>query len=172
MVDLEDLLDDAECKDVKAQIELAELHEKNGDLKEALKLYKTICLKLERRMTPPCSAYGDCKWQDGTVIVPEGFYAIKSSAFFRNKNVKKIQFASTIDTILSLAFYDSGLTEIIIPDTIKDLETDAFNMCQDATKLQISKSLTHIRRGCFANLNVPEIIIPDSVCDISWRGKF
>lgn len=78
--------------------------------------------------------YNGYKFEPITVPVTE----IGESAFINQKSVKSVNIPSTVKTIASDAFRDSGLTSINLPSTIKGVAFGAFCNCDGLYNVNFS----------------------------------
>lgn len=76
----------------------------------------------------------------GTYEVPEGITQISSGAFKGQKNLTGVKLPSSLKTISSYAFAESGLKEVTVPSSVTTLGDHAFEKCSSLTKVDLGKA--------------------------------
>ena len=98
--------------------------------------------------------YHDCsyammKWRLKAVRFCEGVTYIGANAFAECRNLSEIEWADSIKTIGSFAFYMTGLREVTVPDTVESIGQQAFSQCENLTKAKLSDNADFLSAGLF-----------------------
>ena len=100
------------------------------------------------------------------VILPEGVKSLGEMAFSGCKNLKEINFPSTLKTVNYGAFAQCGFTEVTVPKTLKLTMNDGgmFQSCENLEKVTLQQGLTSMGYAMFWECeNLKEVYIPSSV---------
>ena len=89
-----------------------------------------------------------------SVNVNEGVTAVYSSVFSGCTALKEIKLPSTLKTISSTSFYNSGLKTITIPYGVESIGMQAFAACDSLVSVRIPDTVTSIEKYAFAGTNV------------------
>ena len=68
----------------------------------------------------------------------EGSTAAQNAGFYSCQALKTIEIPSSVETIGSFAFYNSGLTHLTIPSSVKTIRNDAYWKCDDLESVDFS----------------------------------
>lgn len=107
------------------------------------------------------------------VVIPSTVTAIKSGVLSRFDSLTTVTFSdtSTMTTITSGMFSNTGITSITIPASVTKIEDSAFSGCYDLKTVTFSSGskLNTIGAGAFRELPITKIALPMSVTTI---GEF
>ena len=98
-------------------------------------------------------------------VIPSSVTSIGSYAFY-NSGLTSITIPSSVTSIGSYAFYNSSLTSITIPSSVASIGSYAFNYCSNLTSITIPSSVTSIGSYAFSSTKLTSIAIPSSVTSI------
>ncbi len=112
------------------------------------------------------SAFQDCTSLNN-VVLSEGINEIKNKAFNNCTSLQSIQLPSTLTSIGTYAFANTGLTSIIIPASITEIKAGTFDGAK-LTYVSLPENLTAIRNNAFYNngTTISTLNIPASVTSI------
>lgn len=114
---------------------------------------------------------GSCAFAaSGSATLPAAATAIEENAFFGAASLQEVIIPEGTTTIGSMAFANSGITEITLPDSLESIAADAFSGCE---KLEV----IHASQKLMASLDIPSLfadtpwLIASGACDeqISWH---
>lgn len=72
-------------------------------------------------------SFSDCPWlKVNPLIIPEGITEIPGKCFSNCKSLKKLILPSSLQSIQSCAFYQSGVEEVVFPESLNSIEYAAF----------------------------------------------
>ena len=112
------------------------------------------------------SAFQNCTSLNN-VVLSEGINEIKNNAFRDCTSLQSIQLPSTVTSIGTYAFANTGLTSIIIPASITEIKSGTFEGAK-LTYVSLPENLTSIRNKAFYNngTTISTLNIPASVTSI------
>ena len=84
-----------------------------------------------------------------SITIPDTVQSIGQDAFHGCTGLKSVTIPGSVRSIVSYAFYGSGLTEISIPDGVETIGGDAFANCGSLVSATIPDSVTSINGGAF-----------------------
>ena len=88
-----------------------------------------------------------------SVQIPEGVVSIGNEAFY-NTRLTKVEFPSTLKTILTSAFYNNtALTEVTFNEGLTNLPSNSFAKCTSLTTVKLPNTLTTISNSAFNGCN-------------------
>lgn len=87
------------------------------------------------------------------VVIPSSVKVIKNEAFKGWGNLTTVDFskATSLTSIGSSAFSETGVNSISLPSTVKTIGSEAFKDCSDLSKVTLPKGLTTIGNSAFEN---------------------
>ena len=88
--------------------------------------------------------YSDKDTEITDLVIPEGVTRIGPYAFLNCEAIKSVTFPSTLTSIGSNAFYQSGLENVVIPDGFTEIEESSFNGCSKLKSVTIPEGVTSI----------------------------
>lgn len=83
--------------------------------------------------------------------VPEGVEIIRTKAFYKCSELRKIALPSTLESIEEKAFFRCNIDEILLPEKLKFIGKDAFGYCQQLKKITIPSTVKEIGEYAFFN---------------------
>ncbi len=101
--------------------------------------------------------------KNGVLYVAEGVTAIANAEYANNRLISKVVFSSSVEVILSNAFFQSYISEIDIPSTVKKIGSGAFESTALTTTVVIPDGVKEIGTGAFFSTRIPKIVVPASV---------
>lgn len=113
------------------------------------------------------NAFGDCT-ELTDVVLEEGLTVV--SGFYNCYKLTEIKIPSSVKTIASYAFYNSGLKELVIPEGVETIQ-NRFIGDTGITEITLPTSLKTLDDFCFAKSSITNLVIPDSVTLIG-KGAF
>ncbi|MBQ6204030.1 MAG: leucine-rich repeat protein [Prevotella sp.] len=123
-------------------------------------------------------------------VIREGTETVDKGAFQDCRNLRKIQFPSTLKTIEAQAFKNCSLSELPLPSSISKINESAFennpistlivpegviriggfSNCHQLKKIMLPQSLRCIEANAFTSCGIEEIYIPQKVEYIGERA--
>jgi len=101
------------------------------------------------------------------LVIPDTATNIGNGAFYDCSSLTSITIPSSVTSIGTTAFSNSGLTSITIPNSVTSIGDHAFLNCYSVTSIIIPNSVTSIGEGAFQSCdNLTNITIPPSVTSI------
>lgn len=113
------------------------------------------------------NAFGDCT-ELTDVVLEEGLTVV--SGFYNCYKLEEIKIPSSVKTIASYAFCNSGLKELVIPEGVETIK-NRFIGDTGITEITLPTSLKTLDDFCFAESSITNLVIPDSVTLIG-KGAF
>ena len=113
------------------------------------------------------NAFGYCT-ELTDVVLEEGLTVV--SGFKQCYKLAEIKIPSSVKTIASYAFCNSGLTELVIPEGVETIKNQ-FIGGTGITEITLPSSLKTLDDFCFASSSITNLVIPDSVTLIG-KGAF
>ena len=107
--------------------------------------------------------YSDKDTEITDLVIPEGVTRIGSYAFLNCEAIKSVKFPSTLTSIGSNAFYQSGLENVVIPDGFTEIEESSFNGCSKLKSVTIPEGVTKIGNAAFAKTGLTELTLPSTI---------
>ena len=103
-----------------------------------------------------------------TIDLPEGLTKISNHAFDavdreNSKEITRITFPSTLQTIEYKAFQGCQLEEVVIPDSVTEMESDIFRYCDKLKTIKYPSNLVEFYGGFKGCTSLEKVDIPDSV---------
>ncbi len=98
----------------------------------------------------------DMKDSDGNAVkgisyvIPEGVEAVRTKAFYKCSDLRKITLPSTLKCIEEKAFFRCSITEVILPEALEAIGKDAFAYT-GLTTVDIPAAVTEIGEYAFYN---------------------
>ncbi|MBE6717549.1 MAG: leucine-rich repeat domain-containing protein [Ruminococcaceae bacterium] len=83
--------------------------------------------------------------------VPEGVEVIRTKAFYKCSELRKISLPSTLESIEEKAFFRCNIDEILLPEGLEFIGKDAFGYCQQIKKITIPSTVEEIGEYAFFN---------------------
>lgn len=81
--------------------------------------------------------------------IPEGVETIRSKAFYKCYNLKKISLPSTLKTIEEKAFFRCDLKAVSLPQGLEFIGKDAFAFCASLEEITVPSTVTQIDEYAF-----------------------
>jgi len=135
-----------------------------GQLRDSTNL-KTVILG-EGLTSIGNSAFAGCSTLN-SVKLPNSLTLIDSSAFASCLALTNVQFGAGLETIASLSFSESGLSELTLPNSVRTIEAGAFMNCTKLSKIVLNEGLQTINGDAFSGCtNLSYIVIPKSVTTV------
>lgn len=107
--------------------------------------------------------YSDKDTEITDLVIPEGVTRIGPYAFLNCEAIKSVTFPSTLTSIGSNAFYQSGLESIAIPESVMEIEESTFNGCANLKSVTIPEGVTKIGNAAFAKTGLTELTLPSTI---------
>lgn len=117
------------------------------------------------------------KSADGAVIksiayeIPDGVETIRTKAFYKCSDIRKITLPDTIKVIEEKAFFRCSFSEIVLPEGLTCIGKDAFSYCTGLTEIVIPSTVTEIGEYAFYNCTALLDITVDSQESLLTLGK-
>jgi uncharacterized repeat protein (TIGR02543 family) len=113
---------------------------------------------------------------DGQTIIgiadgEQGSYYDPDICTFCDKNLKSVEFPSTLEYIGDMAFLDNYLEEVVIPNSVIIIGEEAFSYNRNTKNLTLGNSVVTIRDYAFNSNEIEKLEIPNSVKNIG-NGAF
>lgn len=117
-----------------------------------------------------------------SVVIPEGVTGLGLEIFSDTKNLKSVQFPSTLKYIApdqqgypgstNYMFASSGIEEIVIPDSVKEIPPGFFRSAQNLKSVTLPQGLTKLPEEAFYDCtSLEEITLPPNIKTID-RSAF
>lgn len=83
--------------------------------------------------------------------IPDGVETIRTKAFYKCSDLRKIVFPETLKSIEEKAFFRCSFTEAVLPEGLTIIAKDAFGYCQGLKEIEIPSTVTEIGEYAFYN---------------------
>ena len=105
------------------------------------------------------------------VRVAKEIRSIGEGAFCNCNKLQEVNIekGSTLYSIGSRAFRNTGIQEITIPSGVRTLQDEAWSGCKHLQKVELPRGLVSIGEACFRNTGIKEIEIPNTVMTLKGR---
>ena len=104
--------------------------------------------------------------------VPSGIRSIGNEAFYKHKELQKINLPETLVYIGDAAFAESGLITVKIPNNVVSIGSNAFSGCEALETVTLPSNLSQIERYTFSRCsNLKDIQFPKTV-NVIGEGAF
>ena len=107
--------------------------------------------------------YSDKDTEITDLVIPEGVTRIGPYAFVRCEGIKSVKFPSTLTSIGSNAFYQSGLESVAIPPTINKIEEYTFSGCANLKSVTIPEGVDTIGFSAFTHCAIESLTLPSTI---------
>lgn len=97
-----------------------------------------------------------------TLTISEGITTVGATAFLRCKNLKSVNFPSTLKSVDDYSFAGCAISEIKLPKGLTTIGKSAFS-CNTFTKLVLPDSVKTVEDGAFSGTHIEKISIPAGV---------
>ncbi len=105
--------------------------------------------------------------------IPEGVEAIRTKAFYKCSDVRKITLPETLKAIEEKAFFRCSFDEILLPEALTFIGKDAFSYCTELKTIYVPENVTEIGEYAFYNCtNLLEINIGSSEDELTLGKKW
>lgn len=105
--------------------------------------------------------------------IPEGVEVIRTKAFYKCSDLRKLTLPSTLEAIEEKAFFRCSFSEITLPDTLTFIGKDAFSYCGELTELTIPSEITEIDEYSFYNcVKLLDITVEADEAEITLGKKW
>ena len=102
------------------------------------------------------------------LIIPEGVERIESYLFRNYKQLRKVEFSSTVQYIGFGSFSETSIVELVIPKNVIEVGNDAFFRCSNLTNVTIYSSDVELGAGIFGECtSLENVILPDGLKKLS-----
>ena len=105
----------------------------------------------------------------GTIVIPatlggKSVTSLAKCAFYQCSNITNVVIPSTVKSIGSSAFYNSGLSSIDIPDNVRTIDDYAFENCSNLENAKLPSDLKIIESRIFGGCSrLKSVNIPNGV---------
>ncbi len=108
------------------------------------------------------------------VTISEGVQVIGENAFFRCKELRKVDFPDTLREIGADAFHSCVMLEsITFPEELTKLGSSAFSWCKLITEVKIPKNIKNINEGVFCSCtSLTSVELPDGIQEIQAKAFY
>lgn len=99
------------------------------------------------------------------VNIPGSVENIGSSAFYRNKNLKKLSFGEGLVNIEGNAFSECvSIDSIVCPSTLRTIGESAFSGCKNLKQISLNEGLVNIKSYAFSGCTgLTDIVLPSTL---------
>ena len=111
--------------------------------------------------------YSDKDTEITDLVIPEGVTRIGSYAFVNCEGIKSVTFPSTLTSIGSNAFYQSGLESVAIPEGVTEIEEYTFSRCANLKSVTIPEGVTKIGFCAFNQCAIESLTLPSTIRSMS-----
>lgn len=111
--------------------------------------------------------YSDEDTEITDLVIPEGVTRICDNAFYRCEGIKSVKFPSTLTSIGSNAFCESGLESVVIPEGITEIEESTFNGCANLKSATIPEGIETIGGSAFIRTGLTSLTLPSTIRSMS-----
>jgi len=111
--------------------------------------------------------YSDEDTEITDLVIPEGVIKICDNAFYRCEGIKSVKFPSSLTSIGSNAFCESGLESVVIPEGITEIEESTFNRCANLKSATIPEGVETIGGSAFCHTGLTSLTLPSTIRSMS-----
>lgn len=111
--------------------------------------------------------YKDKDTEITDLVIPEGVTRISSYAFVSCEAIKSVKFPTTLTSIGSNAFYQSGLESVAIPESVTEIEEYTFSRCANLKSVTIPEGVTKIGFSAFTQCGIESLTLPSTIRSMS-----
>ena len=99
----------------------------------------------------PANLFGNCICESVELVIPEGVVSIGDRAFTGCLNIKSVSFPSTLTSIGTYSFKETGVSKIELPDNITRIGTSSFSDSSNLVAVEWNNTISDIPDGTFTN---------------------
>ncbi len=128
---------------------------------------------------PMARGVEEIKASDGNTLksisydIPEGVETVRTKAFYKCSDVRRLTLPSTLKTIEEKAFFRCSFEEIILPEALTFIGKDAFAYCTGLKSLIIPGNVAEIGEYAFYNcMSLLDITVNSAEGDITTGKKW
>lgn len=126
---------------------------------------KTVTLNSISQTTLPNSVFYNFASIE-TVNLDDKFEIILNTVFFGTTSLNAIKFPSSLTTLGTGVFQNSGIQSVVIPDAITEIPIDTFNGAIRLTTVTLHSGVTSIGVRAFQGSGITSITLPNSLTTI------
>ena len=120
--------------------------------------------------TPLCYAkhlYSDEDTEITDLVIPEGVANVGAYAFYHCEGITSVSLPSTLESIGSNAFANSGLKSVDIPVGLTTIGESAFRYCANLTSVTIPEGVETIGGSAFSKTGLTSLELPSTIRSMS-----